>query len=90
MKDRTDKSYQLMCTYLKNQYFISTIYRQASTIEVIWYFETMVWKWDNITKQRGTEIIEMEDSGYHEKYAIDSHMAMVKKLNDFILEEQGK
>jgi hypothetical protein len=37
------KQYQLMCTYLKGKYFISTIYRQSSAmIEDCWYFETMV------------------------------------------------
>ena len=44
------KQYQLMCTYLKGKYFISTIYRQSSAmVEDCWYFETMAWNWDEKT-----------------------------------------
>lgn len=49
------KQYQLMCTYLKGKYFISTIYRQSSAmVEDCWYFETMAWEWDEKTKKRGS------------------------------------
>jgi hypothetical protein len=74
------RSYQLMCTYLKGKYFISTIYRQASTIQEMWYFETMAWEWDDKTKERG-HIIEMEDSGVTEESAIRNHTAVVQKLH---------
>jgi hypothetical protein len=80
------KQYQLMCTYLKGKYFISTIYRQSSAmIEDCWYFETMAWDWDEKTKQRG-HIVEMDDSGISEEMAMDNHLLMVKKLNHLIIE----
>ena len=79
----TEKPYQLMCTYLKGEFFISTIYRQASTIEPMWYFETMVWKWDEKTKTRG-EILEIEDSGISEEIAIENHLELCKKMNNLI------
>ena len=80
------KQYQLMCTYLKGKYFISTIYRQSSAmIEDCWYFETMAWDWDEKTKQRGS-IVEMADSGVSEEMAMDNHLLMVKKLNHLIIE----
>jgi len=74
------KSYQLIASYVKQKYFISTIYRQASTIEPMWYFETIIWEWDNKTKERG-KILEMEDSGTGEEQAIENHCAWAKKFN---------
>lgn len=75
------KQYQLMCTYLKGKYFISTIYRQSSAmVEDCWYFETMAWNWDEKTKQRGID----------EDMAIDNHLLMVKKLNNLIIEGSKK
>ena len=79
------KQYQLMCTYLKGKYFISTIYRQSSAmVEDCWYFETMAWEWDDKTKTRGS-IVEMDDSGISEEMAMDNHLLMVKKLNEMIV-----
>lgn len=83
------KQYQLMCTYLKGKFFISTIYREASTIEPMWYFETMAWEWDDKTKTRGA-IIEMDDSGISEEMAMDNHLSMVKKLNELIISESSQ
>lgn len=79
------KQYQLMCTYLKGKYFISTIYRESSTVYPIWYFETMAWQWDDKTKTLG-HIIEMEDSGSNEETAIEGHLLIVKKLNNLLKE----
>ena len=78
------KQYQLMCTYLKGRYFISTIYREASTIDSIWYFETMAWEWDVETQKRGA-IVEMDDSGNDEDTAMENHLLMCKKLNEEIV-----
>ena len=77
------KQYQLMCTYLKSKYFISTIYREASTLEPMWYFETIVWEWNDKTRERGS-IVEMDDSGIDEEIAMDNHLLMVKKMNHLI------
>ena len=80
------KQYQLMCTYLKGKYFISTIYRKSSAmIEDCWYFETIVWDWDEKTKKRGS-IVVMDDSGISEEMAMDNHLLIVKKLNHLIIE----
>jgi hypothetical protein len=81
------KQYQLMCTYLKGKYFISTIYRESSAmIQDCWYFETMVWEWNDKTRERGS-IIEMDDSGISEEQAMDNHLLMVKKMNYLIMNE---
>jgi len=69
-----EKSYQLIASYVKRKYYISTIYRQASTDEPMWYFETIVWEWDNKTKKRG-EMLEIDDSGTDEEQAIENHCA---------------
>ena len=54
-------------------------------IEDCWYFETMVWEWDDKTKTRGS-IVEMDDSGIDEDMAMDNHLLMVKKMNHLINE----
>jgi len=75
-----DKGYQLIASYVKQKYFISTIYRRASTMEEMWYFETIIWEWNNKTRERG-KIIEMDDSGISEDMALDNHCAWAKKFN---------
>lgn len=81
-----EKPYQLICTYLKKRFFISTAYRKASTIDPMWYFETIAWEWDEKTNTRGA-IIEIDDSGISEEMAMDNHLLIVKKLNRLILSE---
>ncbi len=77
---KAQESYQLLHTTLKDKYLISTMYRQASTIEPMWYFETIAWNWDKETKKR-VSIVEMDDSGISEEIAIINHMNIVQKLN---------
>jgi hypothetical protein len=74
------ENYQLICSYIKNKYFISTVYRRCSAVLAsdIWYFETIVWEWDSKTRKRG-EMLEMEDSGISEIRAIESHLEICKK-----------
>ena len=74
------ESYQLIASYVKKKYFISTMYREASTMEPMWYFETIVWEWDAKTRRRG-KMLEQENSGIDEEMALDSHCALVKKFN---------
>lgn len=45
------KEYQLICSYVERKYFVSTAFRRASTIEEMWYYETMVWEFDDKTKK---------------------------------------
>ena len=72
------REYQLIASYVKGKYFISTIYRQASTIVPMWYFETMVWAWDKKTRQSVGNILEMEDSGGSEAIALQKHFEIVQ------------
>lgn len=75
------QNYALIQTYLLNKYFISTIYRQCSAVNYDgWYFETIVWAWDGIKRERG-EMLDMEDSGISEAVAITNHLKIIEKLH---------
>lgn len=69
---------QLICSYVNNQYFVSTIYRQCSAMGAgdIWYYETMVWEWN---AGRG-KMVSQHDSGSSVKYAVQSHMTICAEL----------
>jgi hypothetical protein len=41
-------------SYVADKYFVSTAYRESSAPEGGWYYETIVWEWDNVTKKVGT------------------------------------
>lgn len=73
--------YQLLSTHLRRKFYISTAYRQSSSIELgeMWYFETITWEWNEETKQRG-RIIDQEDSGADEISAIQNHNRIVLEL----------
>ena len=73
------KDYQLICSYYKRNYFISTAYRRASTPQEIWYFETIVWEWNEKTRKRG-KMLDMLDSGLSEKRALINHYDIINKL----------
>jgi len=77
-----EKEYQLICSYIKRKYFISTAFRRASTMEEMWYFETIVWEWDNETRKQG-KMLDMEDSGIGEEMAFNNHCRLIKKYIDF-------
>jgi len=74
------QQYQLMRSFLKDKFFISTIYRESSCLDGGWYFETMAWEWNKETQQRGS-IVEIDES-YSEQTAIHIHCLMVSKLNE--------
>jgi hypothetical protein len=74
-----NQQYQLMRSFLKDRFFISTIYRESSCLDGGWYFETIVWEWNKETQQKGS-IIEMDES-YSEENAIKVHCLIVLKLN---------
>lgn len=75
----TAGEYQLLCTYLKNAFFISTMWRKSSADDS-YFFETIVWEWDSLSKKNG-HIVEMADSGTDEDTAIESHFSIVKRFN---------
>lgn len=84
-----NKPYQLICSYLKDKYYISTIYRMASTYVEMWFYETAVFEWDKKTRTKG-ELISIEDSGSSEETALYKHLSIIKKLNDSIYKEETK
>jgi len=75
------KEYQLICSYVKHEYFISTAYRKSSALSQppMWYFETMVWEWDNKTKET-REWLNQVMSGVTEEQALESHFGIIGKL----------
>ena len=77
MKEK--QPYQLLCSYVKNKYFVSTAYRKASTYEPMWYFETIVWEWDSETRKRG-KMLDQQDSGSWEDVAFHNHFELIKDL----------
>lgn len=66
------KEYQLIMSIVKKKYFVSTIWRKASTIVEMWYFETIVWEWDDATRERG-QMLDMSDHGTSPEMAIGKH-----------------
>jgi hypothetical protein len=77
------EAYSLVQTYLLQKYFISTAYRQSSVMmsSPPWYYETIVWEWDEKTRKSGS-ILYMGDSGNSPEYAIKQHFKIVEKLHN--------
>jgi len=72
--------YQLLCSYVLNEYYVSTSYRQSSApVEGVWYFETIVWKWNPETKETEDWVSQIE-SGLTREAAFKSHYLVVKNL----------
>lgn len=80
MKDE-QTGYNLTQTYLNAKgYFISTAYRKSSVIYAPgWYFETIVWTWNNKTKMR-EKIVYYGDSGSMPEVAYARHAEIVSRL----------
>ena len=72
---------KLIQSYVEEEYFVSTVYRESSTSAEtpIWYYETIVWKWNKETKTRG-KMVDMEDSGFSPLMAIINHCEICKEL----------
>ena len=77
-----NKAYQLIQTYYKQKYFISTAYRRASVscCPDMWYFETIVWEWNKETRETG-RMLEQDDSGSSERVALKNHFSLIEKLD---------
>lgn len=43
-------------SYVADKYFVSTAWRESSSIMGGWYYETIVWEWDKKTKETGKMI----------------------------------
>ena len=74
-----NKEHKLIQSYYLEKYFISTAYRRASTLQEIWYYETIVWEWDKKTRERG-KILEEMDSGTDLDGAIADHCEICRNL----------
>ena len=60
-------------------YFVSTIDRVCSApISPIWYAETLVWRWDPETKERG-ELVSMHEDI---QGSLDVHFDAVEELRN--------
>lgn len=72
----------LIQSYVKDQWFVSTIYRQSSASHAPdhWYYETMVWPWDSETRRRGERFTDQQDSGLTTTHALESHFQIVRAL----------
>lgn len=73
------KEYNLISSYVMNKYNVSTAYRQGTDLYGTWYFETIIWEWDEKTKDRGA-MITIEYSTKNRKTALEAHFSLVKEL----------
>ena len=75
-----NKEYQLLCTFLKDRYYISTMYRKSTANTANpWHFEIIIWEWN--------AMVEIDDSGTDEEQAIVNHFTAVKSMNLLIANE---
>lgn len=73
---------RLIQYYVQDKYFVSTIHRQSSALLAqgeIWYYETLVWKWNSETKDRGA-LLDSYDSGWTIALALANHARVCKEL----------
>lgn len=75
---------KLIQSYVKEQWFVSTIYRQSSAMVssspyAIWYYETLVCEWNPQTKERG-ELLALYDSGCKSQSAFEHHAKICAEL----------
>ena len=73
---------RIIQSYVKDKWFVSTIYRQSSVAmsDPPWFYETIVWEWDAATRNRGALI--------HSTSGLQAHFDICRKLlNDEPLED---
>lgn len=60
-------------SYVADKWFVSTVWRPFDTYEgTSWGYETMVWRWDNLTKESGAFV--------HQGAGLASHFDICQKL----------
>ena len=77
------KEHNLLQTYLRKRgYLVSTGYRQCSAMGAsdIWYYETLVWTWDEETR-KSDRLVWSTDAGSHPDKATKSHLETCAKLS---------
>jgi hypothetical protein len=75
------QEHKLIQSYVLNQWFVSTAYRQSSAAieSPPWYYETIIWEWDSATMKRG-DIINVLDGAYGYKAALKKHFGVCQRL----------
>lgn len=70
---------KLIQSYVEDKWFVSTIYRQSSAALApdLWYYETMVWPWDDGKRENFTE---QHDSGLSKEAALENHAKICRRL----------
>lgn len=65
---------KLIQSYVVEKYFVSTVIRKcnALTEAQLWYYETIIFEWNNETKKRG-KILECINAGDTPESAIMEH-----------------
>lgn len=81
------KNHKLIQSYVRDTWFVSTIWRQSSApiVSAPWYYETIVWEWDPETRERGN-IISSHDGGSDYVMAARHH---ARVCEDLILTVRG-
>lgn len=83
------KSEKLIQTYVWHEdgraFFVSTINRDASTLEPMTFAETLIWEWDEVKRERGKLIGEAEDI----TDSIYVHCEIIKRLRIGIIHEES-
>jgi len=62
-------------------YFVSTIHRESSVamIPTPWFYETIAWEWDSVTRERG-KMIAQEGAPDNISSGLMSHQEVCKQL----------
>jgi len=73
---------KLIQSYVREKYFVSTIWRDSSDPQpgAQKFYETMVWEWDKETRKRLPKILEQHDSGMFPDLAIEHHAKICVRL----------
>ena len=74
-----NKEHKLIQSYVLDSFFVSTIYRRASTPQPMWFYECFVWEWDQERRTRG-KLLEEHDLGSHRDEAIKQHADICGRL----------
>ena len=76
-------SKSIIQSYVKEKYFVSTIYHQSSVSTespIPWFYETIIWEWNKVTRKRGKQI-DIQNSEGLEKKALKNHFEICQKLS---------
>ncbi len=73
--------HRLIQSYVADKWMVSTVYRQSSAAvyNPPWYYETIIWEWNPITKERGV-MVAVKDSGAFPDRASKNHFAICMTL----------